>query len=382
MSSSSEAAYLSLKRSRSNLLRLEDELHGVAYENLAPRRSTFTDLESCMRMLCSNPEIAALAEASDVLNISKEAMSYGGFSSGRKLKTAAAYVLQRFDSIKERTKYVTERSKPHAAGNRDAVLGLVRRSAAITGSGFRLETGSPNPIIDIMNKYSELSSNTAGILRELEIVDSISSYEDEYLELTRVLQESVDAFNMIVSMEKASKIMTLLSSLMAAKKVEYGISDDEAGYIPELEEARSELEQAREEVKKYKSVSRMLLEQLDAKERKPALVPFDLESFEESLFKLTKQATRATAKVDGKKMVTTSEGGMKLIFNELNTKLEGTQFSILGARTQDLLDNMHDIVKDPDFLERAIGDYTTLAELVIDNYRLRTKRKSEMAALL
>jgi hypothetical protein len=376
MSSSPEAAYLSLKRSRSNLIGLENELHGVAYGKLAPRRSTFTDLESCMRTLCSDPEIAALAETSDVLKISKEAMSYSGFSSGRKLKKAAAYVLERFDSIKERTKYVTERSKPHAAGNRDAVLGLVRRSAAITASGFQLETGSSNPLINIMNKYSKLSSNTAGILRELKIVDPISSYEDEYLGLTEVLQEKPgDAFSMTVKTEKASRIMTLLSSLMAAKKVEYGISDDEAGYIPELEEAR-------EEAEKYKSVSRMLLEQLDAKELKPALVSFDLESFEDSLFKLTKHATRATGKVDGKKMVTTSEGEMKLIFNELNTKLEGTQFSILGARTQDLLDNMHDIVKDPDFLERAIGDYTTLAELVIDNYRLRTKRKSEMAALL
>jgi len=375
MSSPSSADYVEMKKTSMQLFALLSTMEKVAYSRLRPNADYFYDLGMYMRTLCENQDIDSLAEAKATLKIVEEAGTYHGFRAELKMRQAAAQVVELSKPIRETMGTALEKIKPKRAGDRDAVLGLVRRSAAITSSGFRLETRSPNSTIDIMNKYSELSSNTAGILRELKLVDPISAYEDEYLGLAAVLQEKVDAFSMIASTEKASKIMTLLSSLMAAKKVEYGMSDAEAGYIPELEEARREAE-------KYKSVSRMLLEQLDAKERKPTLVQFDLKSFEESLFKLTKHATRATAKVDGKKMVTTSEGEMKLIFNELNTKLEGTQFSILGARTQDLLDNVHDIVKDPDFLERAIGDYTTLAELVIDNYRLRTKRKSEMAALL
>jgi len=375
MSSPSSADYAEMKKTSMQLFALLNTMEEVAYRRLRPNADYFYDLGMYMRALCENQDINNIPQAKATLNIAEEARTYHGFRAELKMRQAAAQVVEISKPIRETMGTALEKIKPKRAGDRDSMLGLVRRSAAITGSGFRLETGSSNPIIDIMNKYSELSSNTAGILRELKIVDPISSYEDEYLGLTGVLQEKVDAFNMIASTEKASKIMTMLSSLMAAKKVEYGISDDEAGYIPELEEARREVE-------KYKSVSAMLLEQLDAKERKPTLVPFDLKSFEESLFKLTKHATRATAKVDGKRMVTTSEGEMKLIFNELKTQLENTQFPILGAQTQDLLDNVHDIVKDPDFLERAIGDYTTLAELVIDNYKLRTKRKSEMAALL
>jgi hypothetical protein len=375
MSSPSSADYVEMKKTSMQLFALLNTMEEVAYRRLRPNADYFYDLGMYMRTLCKNQDINSIPEAKATLKIAEEAGTYHGFRAELKMRQAAAQVVEISKPIRETMGTALEKSKPKRAGDRDAMLGLVRRSAAITGSGFRLETRSPNSTIDIMNKYSELASNTAGILRELKLVDPISAYEDEYLELAAVLQKKIDAFSIIASTENASKIMTRLSSLMAAKKVEYGISDAEAGHIPELEEARRE-------ATKYKSVSRMLLEQLDAKERKPALVSFDLKSFEESLFKLTKHATRATAKVDGKKTVTTSEGEMKLIFNELNTKLEGTQFSILGARTQDLLDDMHDIVKDPDFLERAIGDYTTLAELVIDNYRLRTKRKSEMAALL
>jgi len=218
----------------------------------------------------------------------------------------------------------------------------------------------------------------SGFLKELQSVDPIVEVEDDALMLRDMLSVPSDedlTSQWAFMAHKMPKVLETMTSLVAAKKVEYDVGDEEVGYVPGLEEARKEAE-------KYKSIITMLLDQRDAKDQRPRAVPFDLDSFEKSFFKFTKQSTRATSVIDGKKAVTTSEGDLKLVFSELMTKLEGSQFHTLYGLTQDTLDHLHEIVKDPDTLDKTIEMYTTVSELELNRYKIRAEKKTGLANAL
>jgi len=353
-------------------------------------KSDFATIEGYIRTLLIYPEMANIAESRTVLEKAAYVKGIDGWGAKDKRRKATAELYTNLLPVlsKSGTLMVSKRPRKNPEV-KSRIIPIMRRFDVIKNNIPGIPEGLSVSFLDaeelFMGAHGTMYADLKGILAELKSAYPLAEVEDHYQDTYKLMNPRpiIDSLSGEVdeSSMKEKKLQDLpsaiasLAALFAVLKTEYDITDEEVGYIPGLKEARAELE-------RMTAVSTMLLEQLEDAEREPAIKPFNLKPFEKSLFNLTAHATRATGNVDGKRIVTTSEGEMKLIFNELMTQLENTQFTVLYGRTQNMIDHMHEIVQDPNYLIRAIEEYTLLAQLEIQRYKLRAEKLATLAGIM